>query len=80
MNEGILKSLKKLAKQLDGAFYVDFVEELGLIQAWFGGNNVNIYDLTGRDVYCYTMDPGTTEDPQTARAHIREQRDRLGDD
>ncbi|BCV23259.1 hypothetical protein [Gelria sp. Kuro-4] len=45
----------KLCKELDGAKFVRFVEELGLLFVWNGGHGVHVYDMQGKEVDYYTV-------------------------
>jgi len=45
-----------LAEALDGARYVKFFEELGVVFAWHGGRGVHIYDAeTGEELDMFNV-------------------------
>ncbi len=45
-----------LAEALDGARYVRFLEELGVVLAWHGGRGVHVYDAeTGEELDMFNV-------------------------
>lgn len=59
-----------VAEALDGAHFVYFEAEFGLIFAWNGGHTVNIYGLDGREIDC--MSVGSFADDHARLSEVRE--------
>lgn len=67
----------KLLEELDGAHFVRFDKELGLIYAWFGGTRIEVFNKEGACADFFGLPENATV-PDVERAiaeHMAEERE-----